>query len=144
MWGICVLVAIVLLVIGIGIFFMFFRPMGQSSQPVEVQRCDYKQQSGEGQEVQPVSLMSKSKSNMTTGARRASGYRQDYERTSSGTGIRSKNPQSHKQHILDLVHGKKHHKKQLQKLEQAMQCLEQSGLGFHGNPPDLRYRDDEE
>lgn len=141
MWGICVLVAIVLLVLGIGIFFMFFRPMGQSSQPVEVQRCDYKQ---ENQEVQPVSLMSKSSSHTKQKFEKAAKHRHDYERTSSGTGIRSKNGGSMKTHILDLVHGKKHHKKQRQKLEQAMQCLEQSGLGFHGNPPDLRYRDDEE
>ena len=142
MWGICVLVAIVLLLIGLGIFFMY-RPIGGQRDTEEVQRCDYKQTTRNDAPKSVSLIAGKTHSEKTNLFKRAQKHRQNPINTRRKPGLRHKNPQM-RQHIYDIVNGTDHSEK-LKKLESALSCLENSGLGFHGNPPDSRLNpyDDE-
>ena len=127
--------AVVLILVGLGIFFMF-HPMRQPQNTAEIQRCDHQQQQEDidysqtetsTDNPQPVQLMRHGESHKS----RLSKYRAS--RMQQPIPVSRKRGNRHhrygEKNAYDLINGDEERvRRQLQKLKNAKACLDNAGL----------------
>ena len=139
--------AVVLILVGLGIFFMF-HPMRQPQNTAEIQRCDHQQQQEEidysqtetsTDNPQPVQLMRHGESHKSRRSKYKASLMQQPMPVSRKRGNRLH--RFGQKHAYDLINGDEERvMKLLQKLKNAKACLDNAGLVL-GNDvsPELDY-----
>lgn len=142
MWGICAIVAVVLLVLGLCIFWMY-RPSRQSSDRDEIDRCDHKQVETTYDEVDESEYPEEEnmdKVQLLGGSSSHKDKRAKYMRSMTQQPIieagRTHGRKLHRfgeQNVRDLVNMDNLQKREMRtyrKLKNAMDCLEKAGLSL--------------